>query len=179
MLGKPGENMILHVGHTKAKDEEGTRKTVSHQAVTGDIAIIIDGKSLDSELVRLASLLASHGRCNIHLIHFIEVPRTLPLRAGLPEENEKADKLLAEALAITGRAGCHAVAEVVQVRDVGLAIIEEARDREWSLIILGEVRDVHHREHCDRDTMIPYVLAHAPCRVWVVQDPPAEWAAFF
>ena len=107
------------------------------------------------------------------------MPRTLPLRAGLPEENEKADKLLAEALAITGRAGCHAVAEVVQVRDVGLAIIEEARDREWSLIILGEVRDVHHREHYDRDTMIPYVLAHAPCRVWVVQDPPAEWAAFF
>jgi hypothetical protein len=84
---------------------------------------------------------------------------------------------LAVALAITARAGCHAVAEVVQVRDVALAVIEEARDRQWALILLGEVREVHHRDHAERDTLIPSVLAHAPCRVWVIQDPAAQGAA--
>jgi nucleotide-binding universal stress UspA family protein len=90
----------------------------------------------------------------------------------LTKESEDADKLLNEALAIADESGCEAVAEVVQARDAGPAIVDEARDHSCALIMLGLVRDTKtHNPRNDLGKTIPFVLANAPCRVWVVQDP--------
>src|SRR5438876_8579747 len=128
----------------KAKDETETRKSAPGVGATGDIAVIVDGKKLDNELVRLACLMAKRARRKVHLVHVIEVPRTLPLKAVLTKESEYADKLLTEALAIAEEAGCEAVAEVVQARDAGPAIVDEAKDHACALIMLGLVRDTHN-----------------------------------
>src|SRR5437763_13465927 len=125
----------------KAKEETEISKAAPGVGVAGDIAVIVDGKKLDNELVRLACLMAKRARRRVHLVHVIEVPRTLPLKAVLTKESEYADKLLTEALAIAEEAGCDAVAEVVQAREAGSAIVEEARDQNCALILLGRVRD--------------------------------------
>jgi nucleotide-binding universal stress UspA family protein len=80
--------------------------------------------------------------------------------------------LLNEALTVAEEAGCDAVAEVVQARDAGPAIVDEAKDHSCALIMLGSVRNTN-KAHTTNDLgkTIPYVLANAPCRVWVVQDP--------
>jgi len=39
--------------------------------------------------------------------------------------------------------------------------------------MLGLVRD-SHKIHNDLGKTVPFVLANATCRVWVVQDPPKE-----
>ena len=106
------------------------------------------------------------------MVHIIEVPRTFPLKATLTKESEYADKLLTEAMAIADEAGCEAVAEVVQTRDAGPAIVDEAKDHSCALIMLGLVRNTHkgHGVGNDLGKTIPFVLANAPCRVWVVQD---------
>ena len=75
-------------------------------------------------------------------------------------------------MAIADDAGCEAVAEVVQTRDAGPAIVDEAKDHSCALIMLGLVHDTH-KEHTKGSYLgktIPYVLANAPCRVWLVQD---------
>ena len=156
----------------KAKDETETSKAAPGVGDTGDIAVVVDGKKLDIELVRLACLMAKRARRKVHLVHVIEVPRTLPLKATLTQESEQADKLLNEALTVAEEAGCDAVAEVVQARDAGPAIVDEAKDHSCALIMLGSVRHTN-KVHTTNDLgkTIPYVLANAPCRVWVVQDP--------
>jgi nucleotide-binding universal stress UspA family protein len=156
----------------RAKDETETGKSAPGVGATGDIAVIVDGKQLDRELVRLACFMAKKAKRKVHLVHIIEVPRTLPLKATLTKESEEADKLLNDALAIAEEAGCDAVAEVVQTRDAGPAIVDEAKDHECALIMLGLVRDTHkgHTKSSYLGKTIPYVLSNSPCRVWVVQD---------
>ena len=161
---------MVHIWRSKAKEETETLKAAPGVGGTGDIAVVVDGKKLDIELVRLACLMAKRAKRKVHLVHIIEVPRTLPLKAVLTKGSELADKILSEAMAIADEAGCAAVAEVVQARDAGTAIVDEAKDHSCALILLGLVRDTH-KAHTDLGKTVPYVLANAPCRVWVVQDP--------
>lgn len=157
----------------RAREETEASKAAPGVGTTGDIAVVVDGKKLDNELVRLACIMAKRARRKVHLVHIIEVPRTLPLKATLTKESENADKLLNEAMAIADEAGCEAVAEVVQTRDAGPAIVDEAKDHRCALILIGLVRNAQkgHGSGNDLGRTVPFVLANAPCRVWVVQDP--------
>jgi K+-sensing histidine kinase KdpD len=157
----------------KAKDETETSKVAPGMGSTGDIAVIIDGNKLDHELVRLACLMAKRAKRRVYIVHIIEVPRTLALGANLKKESDQADQLLTEAMTIAEDAGCEAIPEVVQARDAGQAIVDEAKEHACALIMLGLVRN-RHKVNGTRDDLgktIPFVLNHAPCRVWVVQDP--------
>lgn len=162
---------MLHLMPLKARDEVGVGQAVPQEKATGDIAVFIDGNSLDSELVSLAGLLARQKRCRVHLIHIIKVPRSLPLKAILYEEHAKAEKVLAEALNLADKVGCNAVTEVVQAREIGPSIVDEAKDHHCKQLILGDVHDTRHKGSNQIGRTVPYVLAHAPCRVWIVRDP--------
>ena len=163
---------MVHLWRTRAKDEAEVSKTAPGVGATGDIAVIVEGKKLDNELVRLACLMAKKAKRKVHLVHIIEVPRTLPLKAVLTKESEQADRLLTKALSIAEDSGCEAVAEVVQARDAGPAIVDEAKDHGCALVMLGLVRNSLHKvPNNDLGKTIPYVLTNAPCRVWVIQDP--------
>jgi nucleotide-binding universal stress UspA family protein len=164
------EKNMVHLWRSKAREETEITKSAPGVGAIGDIAVIVEGKKLDNELVRLACLMAKKAKRKVHLVHIIEVPRTLPLKAVLTKESENADRLLTSALVIAEESGCEAVAEVVQARDAGPAIVDEAKDHDCALIMLGIVRDPN-RQHADLGKTIPYVLTNAPCRVWVVQDP--------
>jgi K+-sensing histidine kinase KdpD len=166
---------MVHI-FRRAREETETSKTAPGVGASGDIAVIVDGKRLDKELVRLACFMAKRGKRKIHLVHIIEVPRTLPLKATLTKESENADRLLTEAMGIADEQGCDAIAEVVQTRDAGPAIVDEAKDHSCALILLGLVRNANKGTGSGNDLgkTIPFVLANAPCRVWVVQDPPAQ-----
>ena len=161
---------MVHLWRSRAKDETETSKSAPGVGAIGDIAVIVEGNKLDNELVRLACLMAKKAKRKVHLVYIIEVPRTLPLKAVLTKESEHADKLLTKALNIAEESGCEVVTEVVQARDAGTAIVDEAKDHDCALIMLGLVRDAH-KAHNDLGKTIPYVLTNAPCRVWVIQDP--------
>jgi nucleotide-binding universal stress UspA family protein len=163
---------MVHLWH-KVKEETKTSKGAPGIGAPGDIAVIVDGNTLDHELVHLVCLIAKRAKRKVHLVHIIEVPRTLPLKATLTKESENADKLLNEALALVDEAGCEAVAEVVQTRDAGSAIVDEAKDQSCALLMLGLVRNLRKGGQgigSYPGKTISYVLAHAPCRVWLVWD---------
>jgi nucleotide-binding universal stress UspA family protein len=166
----PGGRIMVYRWRTKAREEAEASKIVQEVGTTGDIAVIVEGNKLDNELVRLACLMAKKAKRKVHLVHIIEVPRTLPLKAVLAKESENADRLLNEVLSIAENAGCDAVAEVVQARDAGPAIVDEVKDHGCALVMLGLVRNPHKTPNNDLGKTIPYVLLNAPCRVWVIQD---------
>lgn len=168
---------MAQLWRSKTKDKEATDTSKSAPTITevGDIVVILEGKKLDFELVLLACQMAKRARRKVHLVHIIEVPRSLPLKTDtlktdMPKEAEFAEKLLSQARAVADDIGCEAVAEVVQARDIGPAIVDEAKDHGCSMIMLGLVRDPH-KLHNDLSKTVPYVLSNAPCRVWIVQDP--------
>ena len=162
---------MVHLWDSKAKGETELSKSALGQNATGDIAVVIGSEKLDFDLVSLGCRMAKSAKRKVHLVHVIEVPRSLPLKAVLERESDQANKLLGSALQIAERIGCEAVAEVVQARDAGSAIVEEAKDHHCALILIGSTRRINQGN--DIGKTIPYILTHAPCRVWLVQDPPS------
>jgi nucleotide-binding universal stress UspA family protein len=63
---------------------------------------------------------------------------------------------------------------LLQARDVGAALVDEAAERGADLLILG----LAYRRRFGGDfaigRTIPYVLKNAPCAVWVVREPMPE-----
>ncbi len=161
---------MVHLWGSRAREESEMSKSALGEGATGDIAVVIGGNKLDFNLVYLGCQMAKGAKRKVHLVHVIEVPRALPLKAVITQESERADQLLNSAVAIAERVGCEAVAEVVQARDAGSAIVDEAKDHHCALILIGLVRSGNKADYSLGKT-VPYVLANAPCRVWLVQDP--------
>jgi nucleotide-binding universal stress UspA family protein len=167
---------MVHLWGSKVKEDAEMSRCALGECATGDIAIVVGGDKLDSNLVYLGCQMAKGARRKVHFVHVIEVPRTLPLKAILTEESERADRLLNSAMEIAHRVGCEAIPEVVQARDAGSAIVDEARDHHCALLLIGIVRR-GNRIESELSKTVSYVLANSPCRVWLVQDPPIQLEA--
>ena len=63
---------------------------------------------------------------------------------------------------------------LLQARDVGAALVDEASERGADLLVTG----LPYRKRFGGDfaigRTIPYVLKNAPCAVWVVREPIPE-----
>src|SRR3989440_6591921 len=162
---------MVHLWGSRTKEDAEISKSALGEGATGDVAVVVCGDKLDTNLVHLGCQMAKGAKRRVHLVHVIEVPRALPLKAVLAQESERADKLLQSAMDIAERIGCEAVAEVVQARDAGSAIVDEAKDHHCALLLIGSTRRINQGN--DIGKTIPYILTHAPCRVWLVQDPPS------
>ena len=132
---------MVHLWGSKAREETEMSKSALGESAVGDIAVVIGGETLDSNLVYLGCQMAKGARRKVHLVHVIEVPRSLPLKAVLTQEAERADKMLDAAMLIAHKLGCDAVSGVVQARDAGTALVDEAKDQHYALMLFGVVRD--------------------------------------
>ena len=132
--------------------------------------VALSGGRTDRSIVALAAELARPVKAELVGVHVVEIDWTLPLDADVAGRSEDAQRVLdiAEATAEAG----HYVLETVllQARDVGAAIVDEATEREADLIICG----LPFRRRFGGDfaigRTIPYVLRNAPCAVWVVRE---------
>jgi nucleotide-binding universal stress UspA family protein len=132
-----------------------------------NILVALSGTPVDPDLVRMACFMAKHSKGRVYVVHVLEVPRTLPLDA--PLQNPEVDALLDRAIEAAEEANYEVEAEVVQARDAGPGIVDEARDRDCSLIIMGLVPRYRFGRF-DMGRTVPYVLEHATSRVFVVRD---------
>ena len=109
----------------------------------------------------------------------MEIDWTLPLNADVAGRSEDAQRVLdiAEATAEASRYKLETV--LLQARDVGAAIVDEASERDADLLICG----LPFRRKFGGDfaigRTIPYILKNAPCAVWVIREamPEIERAA--
>ncbi len=163
---------MVHLWGSKTKEDVEVSKSALGDSPSGDVVVVVGGEKVNLNLIHLGCQMAKGARRKAHLVYVIEVPRAQPLNAVLPNESERADKLLNKAMEIAAKVGCEAVAEVVQARDVGPAIVEESKDHNCAAIFLGIMRGKSSQN--DLGKTIPYVLTHACCRVILVQDPCPE-----
>lgn len=134
------------------------------------ILVAINGKDADVEAVKLACDLAKKSKAKVYVVYVIEVKRSLPLDAVIESEVEKAEKVLTRAEDIAADRDYEVETDLVQAREVGPAIVDEAMEREIDLVLMG-ITYTKRFGLFSLGRVIPYVLEEAPCRVLLCREP--------
>jgi len=140
------------------------------------ILVPVNGNPTDDDAVALACETGRRAKASVYAIYVIEVKRTLPLDVDLPPEAAKGDTVLARAERAAEEFGIDMETEILQARDVGTAIVDEALERDIDLIVMGIGYKRKFGEF-DMGHTAPYVLKNAPCRVWLARAAPNMAAA--
>jgi nucleotide-binding universal stress UspA family protein len=134
------------------------------------ILVAVSGKDADAEAVKLACDLAKKPKAKIYVIYVVEVKRSLPLDAVIESEMARAEKILARAEEIASDKDYEVETALIQGRDAGPAIVDEAMEREVDLILIGFTYKKRFGVF-NLGRVIPYVLEEAPCRVLLYREP--------
>lgn len=134
------------------------------------ILVPVNGGSMDDDTMQLACDMARRVHARLYVVNVIEVKRSLPLETELPEEIQKGEEVLARAEVVARKWKQEIEAEVLQARDAGTAIVEEADRQKVDLIILGLSYKKKHDQFCLGDTVM-HILRNAPGRVLVHREP--------
>jgi len=131
---------------------------------TKKILVPISGNGADEEAIKLACTLAKRHKAEIYVVYVIEVERSLPLDAQVDSEMEKAEEVLTHAEDVAADIGYDIETDLLQAREAGPGVVDEAMERGIDLIIIG-VGYKRRLGMFDLGETIPYVLKEAPCRV--------------
>jgi len=129
----------------------------------------VDGSPASLQAVALACDLARRSKGRVYVVHVIEVKRALPLDAEMDSEATGGEQTLARAEEVAREQGFDVDGEILQARDAGHAIVDEAVERGVDLIILGSEFHQPFGEF-QLGRVIQYVLRSAPCEVWVRRE---------
>ena len=109
-------------------------------------------------------------------VHVVEIDWTLPLDADIAGRSEEVQRVLDTAEAIAEEYKVTLEPVLLQARDVGAAIVDEATERGADLLVVGLPYRKRFGGEFAIGRTIPYVLQNAPCAVWVVREPDARGA---
>ena len=132
--------------------------------------VALSGGRTDRPIVALAAEVAKASKAELIGVHVVEIDWTQPLDADVAGRSESAQRVLdiAEATAEAARYRLECV--LLQARDVGAALVDEAVERGADMMIVG----LPFRRRFGGDfaigATIPYILKNAPCAVWVVRE---------
>jgi nucleotide-binding universal stress UspA family protein len=116
--------------------------------------------------IELACRLGEEQKAEIYLVNVIEVPRTLPLEAPMPEAETRAEEVIKRGEEIVTLRGLPVKGEVKRGRVAGEEIIRAAKDWEADLIVMGIRSEIRMaQEILGRSSDL--VLRRAPCEVIV------------
>jgi len=133
----------------------------------------LNGGPTDELIVDLACQLAKGSGAQLVAIHVIEVDWTHELSEDLASRDEQASAILDLAEGAAERNKVRLTADLLQARDVGAAIVDEAVELGVDAIVVG----LPYRKKFGGDfalgTTVPYIFQNAPCQVIVVRQPAA------
>lgn len=133
------------------------------------ILVPISNSPASLEAVALACTVAKQRKGRVYGVHVIEVLRSLPLNAEMEAEARKGEQLIHRAEEVASHAGGQFTGALLQAREAGQAIVDEARDRGVDAIVLGiGYKRVIGNFQVGRTA--DYILKHATSQVWVVRQ---------
>lgn len=133
------------------------------------ILVPVTGTQAGKEAIELACKLAKQDKSEIHAIYIITPKRDLPLDAEIEDEIQKAEDILDGMEAVARKDNFRISTEVLQSRDVGSAIVNEAKEREIDLILLSVAYKIRYGEF-SMGEIVPYLLKNSPCRIMIYQS---------
>jgi nucleotide-binding universal stress UspA family protein len=140
-----------------------------HPTASKKVLVAVGGQGIDSETVRLASRMTDPHGGKLYAVHIIEVNRSLPLGAVLDDVVERGEKILDEVEQLVAQSQLPVETELVQARDTGPAIVDEAAEWGADLIVMGLPYKRRFGEF-NMGKTVPYVLKNATCRVMLFRE---------
>jgi nucleotide-binding universal stress UspA family protein len=134
-----------------------------------EILVPVAGTPADEETIRLACRLAKGNKGKVWAVSVVTIKRALPIDAEIESEIKKAEGILDKAENIAEEEDCEIGTDVLQAREVGPAIIDEAVERGVSLILMG----ISYKQRFGQFSLgsaVPYVLKNSPCPVILYQQ---------
>lgn len=133
----------------------------------------VDGSDAAYHALGAACELAKRSKATVSVLYVIEVPRSVALDAAIEADVERGEQILAHAERVALEHGLSVQADLVQARQAGHAVVDEAVDRGVDAIVLG----VEYHRPLGEFTLgrVPlYVLEHAPAQVWLIRYPASD-----
>ncbi len=134
-----------------------------------DILVPVAGTGADDETIRLACRLAKRDKGKVWAVSVVTIKRALPLDAEIQSEIKKAEEILDKVETIAEEEGAEVETDVLQAREVGPAVVDEAVERGVSLILMG----ISYKQRFGQFSLgnvVPYVLKNSPCPVILYQQ---------
>ncbi len=128
------------------------------------ILVPVTGTTADDEVIKLACQLAKKSKAKVWTVYVITVKRTLPLDAEITPDVKKAEGVLDHIATVAEDEGYEVETDLLQAREAGPTIVEEAVEREADLILMGVVYKRIFGQF-SLGKVAPYVLQNAPCEV--------------
>jgi len=128
------------------------------------ILVPVSGAEADEEAITLACRLARPDKAKVLAVYVIPIERTLPLDAEIQSEVEKGEEILDRIEKIARRQNYVIETDLLQAREVGPSLVDEAVEREVDLILMA-VTYKRRFGQFSLGTVIPHVLKNAPCPV--------------
>lgn len=132
------------------------------------ILVPVIGTEADEEAIRLACQLAKKNKGKVCAVYVITIKRTLPLDAEMEPEIKKAEAILDRMENVAEEQDCEIETDLLQAREEAPAIVDEAVERVVDLILMGVTYGTRYGQF-NLDSVVPYVLKNAPCRVILYQ----------
>lgn len=136
--------------------------------------VALNGGPSDARIVRFAADAAARTKAELIAVHVVEIDWTLPLDADIAGRSEEVQRVLDVAEGIAEGSKVRLEAVLLQARDVGAAIVDEATERGADLLVAGLPYRKRFGGEFDVGRTIPYILQNAPCTVWIVREPMSE-----
>ncbi len=136
----------------------------------GKILVPVTGTEADEEAIKLACRLVKKNRAGIRVIYVITIKRTLPLDAEIESEIRKAEGILDQMERVAEEENYVVETDLLQAREAGLTIVEEAVEQKVDLILMGVKYKRRFGQFSLGNTVL-YVLKNAPCRVILCHQP--------
>ena len=134
----------------------------------------LNGSPVDRDVIDLGCTLARADRTELVAVYVVEVDWRHDLDDDLEVEREAASRALDLAEGLAERAKVRLDTQLLQARDVGAALVDEAVSLGADAIVLGLPYKVRFGGDFAMGLTIPYVFKNAPCRVFVIREPVAK-----
>ena len=136
-----------------------------------DLLVPVDKSAASLRGLEFACRLAqSDKRARLHVVYVVEVNRRVALDAELPGATEEGERRISEAESRARRDKVPCDGDILQAREAGTAIVDEAVELNVDTIVMGVARRAREGAPLDLGKTVEYVLRHAPCQVVVVQE---------
>lgn len=133
-----------------------------------NILVPVAGTEADVEAMKLACRLARKDKGKIWAVYVITIKRALPLEAEIESEMRTAEEILDHIERVAEEEDYEVDTDVLQAREAGPAIIDEAAERKVDLVIIG-FKQKRRFGQFSLGSVAPYVLKNAPCPVLLLQ----------
>ena len=133
------------------------------------ILVPVAGTEADEETMRLACRLAKIDKGKVWAVSAVTVKRALPLDAEIDSEIRNAESVLDRVESIVEEEDYEVETDIIQAREAGPAIVDEAVERGVDLILMG----VTYKQHFGQFSLgnvVPFVLKNSPCPVILYQQ---------